>query len=103
VEYILLIHNNAEKAATEEQWNEFFLAAKQSGLFTGGSEIAKGELIGSKDAELLSVRIAGHMRFRIDLADDTGEDALYKLHQLLEIHPTVLQGGTIELCPMPKS
>jgi len=98
VEYILLIHNNAEKAATEEQWNMFFQAATQSGLFAGGSEIAKGELIGSKDAELLSCRLAGHMRFRAGAKTE-----LVKLHRLLKMHPTVLQGGTIELCAMPKS
>lgn len=31
MEYILLIHNNADASTTSEQWKEFFGAAKKSG------------------------------------------------------------------------
>lgn len=34
--YILLIHGNTKSAPTEEEWNQFFAAARESGMFQGG-------------------------------------------------------------------
>ncbi len=119
MEYIRLIHSNEKKPATQQQWAKFFEAAKESGLLVGGSEISRGELLGAQNTELLSEHLVGHMRFdtgpldldpvdaknieseKEDLAKS--KDSLNALYELLKIHPTVLQGGTVELCAMPKS
>ena len=118
MEYILLIHSNEKKPATQQQWADFFEAATKSGLFVGGSEISRGEFLGAKNTGLLSELLAGYMRFDTDLPnngpvdskkikpeEDSGKtrEPLEKLYELLKIHPTVMQGGTVELCAMPKS
>ncbi len=95
MEYILLIHNNADNPETEEQWNEFFTAANDSGMFNGGSEISPGIQLGSKKVKSATDTVAGYMRF------ETND--INKLHQLLELHPVKIQGGTLELCETPKT
>lgn len=95
MEYILFIHNNVEQPPTTEQWNLFFETAKASGLFRGGSEISQDCLIGKKSVKSISNYIGGFMRFEATTTDE--------LKQLLNKHPVVIQGGTIELCKMPKS
>lgn len=100
MEYILLIHKNDTKhGASADQWNEFIVAARKSGVFSGGSAISPGELIGAHDTERLSERLAGHMRF----STRGVEEGKKVIEQLLKLHPTVVQGGTVELCEMPET
>ena len=83
-------------------------------MFAGGSEISRGELLGVKNTGLLSELLVGHMRFdtgptdagpvnRGESDEEEKDKLLNKLYDLLKIHPTVLQGGTVELCEMPKT
>ena len=95
MEYILFIHNNTDQPTTAAQWDAFFAAANQSGLFLGGSEIAGAAQIGSKGVRATTDSVAGFMRFE---AEDVSQ-----LHQLLALHPVYLQGGTLELCEMSQS
>ena len=95
MEYILLIHKNADLVATSEQWNEFFIAANESGVFLGGSEISNQIQIGTKPVKKITDSIGGFMRFE-------SEDKNVIL-DLLKKHPVIIQGGTLELCEMPKS
>ena len=94
-QYILLIHNNTRSDPTPEEWESFFEAAKQSGVFRGGSEIGERELIGDTQAVTSSDHITGYMRF-------DSEDKEVVL-ELLQKHPIVIHSGTVELCVMPKS
>lgn len=94
-QYILLIQNNAKTPAQEGQWNDFFEAARSSGLFKGGSEVGKREWIGDTTTAKSTDFIAGYMRF--DAADKS------EILDLLKIHPVVLNGGTVELCELPRS
>jgi hypothetical protein len=95
MEYILFIHNNKDAATTEEQWQAFFTEANNSGVFQGGSEISNQSQIGNKPVNKITDNIGGFMRFE-------SEDKNIIL-ALLEKHPVILQGGTLELCEMPKS
>jgi len=95
MEYILLIHNNVDTPTKEEEWEQFFTAAQQSGIFAGGSEIANSVPIGSKPVPPITASIAGFMRF--------DSDDVNKVHALLKLHPIYLHGGTLELCEMPKA
>lgn len=94
-QYILLIHDNVISDTTEEEWQRFFTAAQESGLFKGGSEIGKKELIGNTQPATASEHLGGYMRF-----DATDKAAIL---ELLKLHPVVMHGGTVELCEMPKS
>lgn len=95
MEYILFIHYNTDKPPTAAQWEAFFAAAQQSGLFLGGSEIAGAVQIGSKGVRATTDSVAGFMRFEAE--------EVSQLQQLLALHPVYLQGGTLELCEMPKT
>lgn len=93
MEYILFIHNNVDQPTTEGQWAAFFEAAKQSGIFNGGSEITESHQLGSKKVTPSTNSVVGVMRFQTD--------DIQKLNQLLELHPVYIQGGTLEVCNMP--
>lgn len=95
MEYILFIHNNVDNLTTDEQWNTFFTAARSSGIFAGGSEIGKRIQIGNKQVRPITDSVDGYMRFETD--------DINKIHELLKLHPVIIQGGTVELCELPKS
>ena len=98
MEYITFIHKNENPGApggTEEEWDRFFAVAKESGFFQGGSAIAQRTTIGSGEVADITERIGGFMRF--------DADSLEALTDLLKHHPTVVHGGTIEICEMPKT
>ncbi len=95
MEYILFIHNNTDSNTTSEQWDAFFIAAKNSGIFQGGSEISNQHQIGRKSVSTITNNIVGVMHFE---SNDKN-----KILALLEKHPVFLQGGTLELCEMPKT
>jgi hypothetical protein len=86
-QYILLIHGNCENASTQEEWEVFFTAANHSGLFEGGSEIGKREIIGDTESAKPTDHIVGYMRFN--------SDDKQKILNLLEKHPGVIQGGSV--------
>jgi hypothetical protein len=93
-QYILLIHGNTQSESTDQEWEYFFAQAKESGLFKGGSAIGDREMIGNKTVALTS-HIEGFMRF--------DSDDKHRLIELINHHPVVLHGGSVELCEMPRS
>ncbi|MEM7707803.1 MAG: hypothetical protein AAF358_19785 [Pseudomonadota bacterium] len=95
MEYILFIHNNTESDTSKEEWDSFFDSAIQSGLFRGGSEIGNRSQLGRKPVTDITVSIGGFMRFETEDFDS--------LVSLLEQHPVVTHGGTLELCELPKT
>ena len=94
-EYLLLIQGNAKSDATEDEWHQFLVAAQESGVFRGGSEIGERLLIGDADSMKSTDHVAGYMRF-------DSEDR-QQILDLLERHPVVTHGGTVELCELPRS
>ena len=94
MEYIVFIHNNTDNDTKDEQWHSFFSLATDSGIFQGGSEIYNPETIGKKDILNITNHIDGFMRFE---TEDKG-----KLLSLLEKHPVIIEGGSLEVCEMPK-
>ena len=94
-QYILLIHGNTTTTPSGEDWDRFFEAASQSGLFRGGSEIGERLIVGNPEVSESTDHIAGFMRF--------DSDDITRVLDLLEQHPTVLHGGSVELCEMPRS
>ena len=95
MQYILFIHGNTTAPTTDAQWEAFFLKARESGLFQGGSEIGARRLLGAAPAPGSSAHIEGYMLFE---AEDSGA-----LLELLAQHPVVMNGGSVELCELPRS
>lgn len=98
MEYITFTHKNKDPGAnggTEEEWDRFFDLAKESGLFRGGSAIGRRTTIGGTEVPDITEHIGGYMRFDADTLGD--------LTDVLKQHPTVVHGGTVEICAMPKT
>lgn len=94
-QYLLLIQDNLTSDVTPREWEAFFAAAQKSGLFKGGSAIGARRVLGNAQSAKSTDHIAGFMRF------DAGDEQ--KILDLLQLHPVVLHGGSVELCEMPKS
>jgi len=92
-QYLLLVHGNAKSEASAEEWEKFFSLAQESGFFRGGSELGERIYVGDQNDIPSTDSIAGFVRF-----DAENQDALLAL---LENHPVVTHGGTVELCEMP--
>ena len=95
MEYITFMHNNVDTEPTKEEWDRFFALARESGLFRGGSAVGKRSIVGKKEVPDITYHIGGYMRF--DAA------TLNEVAKLLEHHPIVLHGGTVEICQLSKS
>lgn len=79
----------------DEEWEAFFQLAYQSGMFRGGSEIGeKRRTIGNSIHEKIPDSVAGYMKFETDELDD--------LLKILDSHPVIRNGGSIELLELPK-
>jgi hypothetical protein len=94
MEYIVFIHNNTDNDTKDEQWHSFFTLATDSGIFQSGSEIYHPEAIGKKSIPNITKNIDGFMRFETDDKE--------KLLLLLKKHPVIIEGGSLEVCEMPK-
>ena len=94
-QYILLIHGNAKSNGTEEEWSRFFALGQESGVFRGGSEIGERVVVGDPELMKSTEHVVGYMRF-------DSEDK-QQILQLLDAHPVVIHGGSVELCEMPTS
>lgn len=94
-QYLLLIHDNTTSDTTGADWDLFISAARQSGLFQGGSALGERVVIGDARTAKSTEHIAGYMRF--------DSDDRQKILDLLQQHPVVLRGGSVELCEMPKT
>lgn len=94
MQYILFIHNNASTSAGTDEWNSFFEMVRASGMFSGGSEIDNQLMLGTRQVPPITDSIGGVMRF-----ETTDKKALLRL---LENHPVLRHGGTLELCEMPR-
>ena len=93
--YLLLIHDNETTPTRDEEWERFFAEARSSGMFQGGSEVGRREILGGPATVPSSSHIVGYMRFETA--------ARGPLLDLLRLHPVVLHGGTVELCELPRS
>lgn len=94
-QYLLLIQNNLTSSTTAEEWTTFFSAVHSSGMFKGGSEIGDRTRLGNGTTAQSTDHVVAYMRFDSDDKE--------KLLSLVNQHPVILHGGTVELCELPKS
>ena len=95
MQYIALIHKDMDTTPASNEWNHFFKVAAENGMFKGGSEIGVRHVVGQKQVPDTTKYVGGSMRF--------DSDDLARLLKLLNEHPVIKHGGTIELCEMPES
>ena len=94
MQYLALMPNNADVEPAADAWERFIAAAGASGLFRGGSAIGNRRVVGPGVPDTTR-HVGGYMRFD---ADD-----IAPLLALLEQHPVVNCGGSVELCELPKT
>lgn len=92
-QYILFIHGNAKTMPSEQEWNDYCELVGRYGVFTGGSQIGERTVIGDTESTISTDHIVGYMRF-----DSDDREVILNL---LESHPVVTNGGSVELCEMP--
>jgi hypothetical protein len=95
MQYLALIHKDADTPPRSDEWDRFFEIAAGIGMFRGGSEIGTRHVLGHNAVPDTTKHVGGYMRF--------DSDDLDRLLKLLEEHPVIKHGGTIELCEMPES
>jgi hypothetical protein len=95
MQYMTLLHRNVDRPVTEQEWDTFLDLARDNGMFQGGSGLGDRWTIGDKEAPPPSGHIGGYMRFEAESVDN--------LLGLLEKHPTIMLGGTIEICEMTET
>ncbi len=95
MQYIAFIHNNVDTTPTAQEWEQFFTAAIASGIFKGGSEIGNRHVLGKQNIPDTTIKIGGFMRF--------DSENLEALRTLLDQHPIIKHGGSLEFCEMPIS
>lgn len=94
-QYILLIYGNTQTEPSAEEWGRFIESASESGLFKGGSAIGGRVVLGNARSAHPSEHIKGYMRF-----DAENKQAILNL---LQSHPVVVHGGSVELCELTES
>ena len=94
-QYLVLIQNNTTSPTTPAEWDHFLAVAKASGLFKGGSALGDRTVVGDTQSAKSTKHLGGYMRF------DSDDRA--KILELLQQHPVVLHGGSVELCEMPRT
>jgi len=95
MDYIAFMHRNEQTPSGKEEWDHFFEIAKASGLFRGGSAIGDRSVVGNQDVPNTTINIGGFMRFE--------SETLEALNTLLQHHPGVKHGGSVEVCELPKT
>mgnify|MGYP000162112815 CR=1 FL=1 len=95
MQYIAFIHSNHESTIRPDEWERFIKLARNAGMFQGGSELGERHAIGATNVPDSTKVIDGFMRF--------DSDNLPHLLALLDSHPCIQHGGTIELREMPNS
>lgn len=95
-EFILFMHDDAERSGTSEEWTRYFARLHESGRFQGGSAIGDGQCYrknGSPGA--VHTSLGGYIRvLAVDL-----EDA----KTFIAENPVYEAGGTVEIRELPRT
>lgn len=95
-DFILLMHDDAERSGTPEEWTAYFDRLKASGRFDGGSAIGTGESLRKVGAAgALHTALGGYIRVR---AADLNEAKTF-----VAGNPVFEAGGTVEVRELPKT
>ncbi len=93
-DFMLLMHDDAERAAPPEAWTGYFERLRACGAFQGGSSIGGGETLRQAgEPAAAPLHLVGYIRVEaLDLAAAKG---------LVEGNPVYERGGTVEVREQP--
>ena len=95
-DYLMLIHNDPPKAASDDDWGTYIEALAKTGKLRGGSAIGEGiARCKSGTAPLITAHIGGFIRVEAD--------SLAEVEALLAGNPVFENGGTVELRELPRT
>ncbi len=95
-EFILLMHDDAERSGTPDEWASYFVRLRESGRFQGGSAIGDGECHRKTGTPGQVHRsLGGYIRI---LASD-----LEEAKSFIAGNPTFEAGGTVEIRDLPRT
>ena len=95
-DYLLLMHNDPTKAASDSDWSAYIEALAKTGKLRGGSAIGSGVCRRkSGAAPPITAQIGGFIRVEAD--------SLAEAEALLAGNPVFENGGTVEIRELPKT
>lgn len=95
-DFILLMHSDAERAESPEEWSTYFARLRASGRFQGGSAMGDGECLRKNGTPgPLHGLLVGYIRV---LASDLNDAKSF-----VSGNPVFEAGGTVEVRELPKS
>lgn len=96
MEFMLLMHSDAERAGTPDEWTRYFAALREAGRFQGGSAIGEGECLRKAGSPgPLHSSFGGYIRV-------TARD-LEDAKSLVSGNPVFEAGGTVEVRQLPRT
>lgn len=95
-DYLLLMHNDPAKAASDSDWATYIEALAKTGRLRGGSAIGGGvSRRKTGTAPAITAHIGGFIRVETD--------SLAEAEALLAGNPVFENGGTVEIRELPKT
>ena len=94
-EFIMLMHDDADAAATSEMWSSYLSFLRGQGAFDGGSAIGTGQAFRKQGIpRLASEHLTGYVRITAK--------SLEAAEELLAGTPVFECGGTVEIRELPR-
>lgn len=95
-EFILFMHNDADRPGTPDEWASYFDGLHQSGQFQGGSAIGEGQSYRQAGSPgPIHSSLGGYIRV---LASDLDEASSF-----IKGNPVFEAGGTVEIRELPRT
>ena len=95
-DYLMLMHNDPPKAASDDDWAIYIEALAKTGKLRGGSAIGDGVARRKSGvASSITAHIGGFIRVEADSLADA--------EALLAGNPVFENGGTVEIRELPKT
>ena len=98
-DYLLLMHDDAKKEATDahdDEWTSYLKKLKDGGCFRGGSAIGDGECARKSGIiPPISNHLSGFIRVEAE--------SLAQARSFLAGNPTYEAGGTVEIRELPRT
>ena len=95
-DFILLMHSDAKRSGTSDEWTIYFARLRESGCFRGGSSVGGGECLRKTGPPApLHGSLGGYIRITARDLDDA--------KTFVPGNPVYENGGTVEVRELPET